>query len=124
VPPSAQTLPVSGCDLNQGRCSASLPGGGRLEVELAPRPVPVLKPLQIQLRLEGHEATRVVVDFSGVEMDMGFNQITLKPAGPGQFVGQGNLPVCATGAMRWQLAVRIEGPSGSLAVPFHFMSGH
>lgn len=124
LPPRDQTLPVSTCDLNQGACSVRLPGKGVLQVEIAPRPIPVLKPLQIQARLGGLAATGVQVDFSGVEMDMGFNQIRLKPTAPGQFAGQGNLPICVTGAMNWQVSFLIEAPGGTLAVPFRFTTGN
>lgn len=124
APPRDQTLPVSTCDLNQGACSARLPGGGELVVEMGPRPIPVLKPLQIHARLNGYAAKAVRVDFSGVGMDMGFNQSSLKQSAPGQFTGQGNLPVCVTGAMSWQVSFLIEGQGGTLAVPFHFSTGN
>ena len=124
APRGEQVLPVSPCDLNQGSCVVDLPGGGRLRVEITPRPIPVLKPLDVRLQLEGREAGRVRLDFSGVEMDMGFNQVSLGSLGGGRFAGQGNLPVCVTGAMRWQAAFLIETGSGSLTVPFHFTTGH
>ncbi|MCX8145068.1 MAG: hypothetical protein N3C59_01885 [Azovibrio sp.] len=119
-----QVLPVVPCDLNRGPCALDLPGGGRLQVEITPRPIPVLQPLALQVSLAGRAAKTVRLDFSGVDMDMGFNQVSLRPLGGGRFAGQGNLPICITGAMRWQAAVLIETDSGSLSVPFHFMSGH
>lgn len=124
VPGGAQVLPVLPCDLNQGPCMADLPGGGRLRVEIAPRPIPVLKPLDVRVALEGFQAEKVQLDFSGVEMDMGFNQVSLKPLGEGRFAGQGNLPVCVTGAMLWQAAFLIEGRGGRFSVPFRFTTGH
>lgn len=124
VPKGEQVLPVVACDLNQGPCTVELPGGGRVRVEIGPRPIPVLKPLDVQLALEGFQAEKVQLDFAGVEMDMGFNQVSLKPQGEGRFAGQGNLPVCITGAMIWQAAFLIEGRGGSLTVPFHFTTGN
>ncbi|MDO9063856.1 MAG: hypothetical protein Q7U25_01450, partial [Sulfuricella sp.] len=42
------SLPLNtACDLHQGPCATPLPGGGRLEFSLEPRPIPVLKPLKL-----------------------------------------------------------------------------
>lgn len=117
------TLPVPACDLNQGPCRVALPGGGHLVAEISPWPIPVLKPLSVKVSLEGYEASAVLLDFSGVEMDMGFNQVSLEAGPLGQFSGRGNLPVCVTGRMRWQASFILQGPGGRLAVPFHFDSG-
>lgn len=119
------TLPVSPCDLNQGACTVALPGGGRLVASIGPRPIPVLKPLHIEVNVQGRSVSGVRLDFSGVDMDMGFNQTELKPgessrAGELRFTGRGNLPVCVTGKMRWQVIFILDEGGASLAVPFHF----
>lgn len=124
APKGEQVLPVAACDLNLGPCTVELPGGGRLRVEIGPRPIPVLKPLDVRVAFEGFQAEKVLLDFSGVEMDMGFNQVSLKPLGEGRFAGRGNLPVCVTGAMVWQATFMIEGRAGRFGVPFRFITGH
>ena len=56
-PPQNISLPLNAaCDLQQGPCATSLPGGGRLEFSLEPRPIPVLKPLRLQVRATGFKA--------------------------------------------------------------------
>jgi hypothetical protein len=84
------------------------------------RPIPALKPLMVALALEGHAARRMRLNFSGVDMEMGFNPITLREESPGQFKGQGNLPVCVSGPMRWQATFILEDDQGSLAIPLRF----
>lgn len=118
----AHTLAVAACDLNRGACSVDLPGGGRLTAEITPRPIPVLKPLAVRLTLAGRKVDAARLEFSGVEMDMGFNQVVLT-ATDGGFVGSASLPVCVSGRMRWQAVFHIEGPDGRLDVPFQFDSG-
>ncbi|MDR3324036.1 MAG: hypothetical protein LBS89_07530, partial [Zoogloeaceae bacterium] len=92
-------------------------------VAILPRPIPVLKPLHIRLALAGATAKRVQVNFSGVEMDMGFNQITLQKGETGEFTGLGNLPVCVSGKMRWQATITLEDPAGTFAIPLQFATG-
>lgn len=121
-PQGAPALAVSACDLNRGACQVELPGGGRLTAEITPRPIPVLKPLAVRLTVAGRRIDAVRLEFSGVEMDMGFNQSVLA-ATDGGFVGTASLPVCVSGRMRWQAVFHIEGPDGRLDVPFQFDSG-
>lgn len=116
-------LPLSDCDLNLGPCRATLPSGAELVLEVSPRPIPVLLPLQFKLRLSGQRADQAVVDLTGVDMEMGFNRITLRPKDDGVLEGQGSLPVCVQGRMVWQAQVLL-GQHGEIAVPFRFASGH
>lgn len=115
--------PDADCDLSAGACSAALPGGGRLGFALTPRPIPVTAPLEMRVELDGIEADKVVVDFAGVNMDMGFNRPLLANDGPGRFAGQTTLPVCVTGRMTWQATVLIETGRTRIAVPFRFEAG-
>jgi len=115
--------PDAGCDISAGACSAALPGGGRLGFALTPRPIPVIAPLEMRVELDGIEADKVVVDFAGVNMDMGYNRPVLASTGPGRFAGQTTLPVCVTGRMTWQATVLIETGRTRIAVPFRFEAG-
>ncbi len=116
--------PEAGCDLQRRACRAVLPDGGRVELAIAPRPIPMVKPLQVEVRLDGLVATRVEVDFAGVDMNMGLNRPLLAPVAPGLYQGEATLPVCITGAMDWQATVLVETERARLAVPFRFASGH
>jgi len=118
--------PDSGCDLHRSACTASLPQGGKLKFTLMPRPIPVMSPFEMAVELEGAGAAadKVVVDFAGVDMSMGFNRPNLQAVGAGRFTGQAILPVCVTGRMTWQATVLIESGRTRTAVPFHFDAGH
>lgn len=115
-------IPDPGCDLHRQACGATLPGGGRIELAIAPRPIPVVQPLTVEVRVTGMEATKAEVDFAGVGMNMGYNRPTLPAAAPGRFAGTASLPVCITGTMSWQATVLLETDRQRISVPFRFDS--
>lgn len=123
LPVSDITLsPAPGCDLNLGACEVSLPGGGRLQFMLAPRPIAPVVPLQAGVVVEGIAANNVILDFSGVDMAMGLNRTPLVLSGGG-FSGTVSLPVCVSGRMAWRATVMIESERQRIAVPFLFEVG-
>ncbi len=122
---SAVTEP--GCNLHQHACTAKLLGGGRIELSLMPRPIPLIQPVKIEVKTTGideKEVRKVVVDFAGVSMNMGFNRPELVTAGSGVFRGETTLPVCITGNMAWQATVLIETGHERIAAAFRFNSEH
>lgn len=116
--------PDPGCDLQKTDCTAQLPNGGRLSLSLMPRPIPVAAPIEVMVDVQGVQADKVEVDFSGVSMNMGFNRLTLPSAGSGKFSGQASLPVCVSGRMAWQATVLVELGRTRMAIPFRFEAGH
>ncbi len=119
-PPEAEVLPLDGCDLQQQACRRTLPGGGELEFSITPRPIPLVSPLKLQVRVNGLEVRRVEVDFSGVSMNMGYNRPKLQKVGEGVFEGEGFLPVCIRQRMDWEARVLLYLPGRVLAVPYRF----
>jgi len=112
--------PLPGCDLNTQTCAAELPGGGHLELSITPHPIPVVKPLQVVVRLAGITADQIEIDFSGVSMDMGRQRKTLVADGRGGFSSEAMLPVCITGRMAWQATLVVSSAGRRIAVPFVF----
>jgi hypothetical protein len=95
----------TGCDLQRGPCYAHFPGGGKIEVVVTPRPIPLLRPVTVTVELRGIPAKTVEVDFSSPDMYMGYNRRALEADGVGRFSGQSVLPVCILDRMRWTLTV-------------------
>jgi len=122
LPKSDLTVtPDPGCDLQQTPCSVLLPGGERLSLNIGTRPIPLVKAFPVTVEVNG--ASRVEIDFSGVDMDMGFNRPQLQESSAGVFSGQATLPVCVTGRMAWQATVLVDLPGSRVAVPFRFVTG-
>ncbi|MFN3397723.1 MAG: hypothetical protein ACK4ZS_04220 [Sulfurimicrobium sp.] len=108
------------CSLSSETCALSLPDGGRLEFALGPRPVRLLSPLKLEIRVSGSDARPLEVDFTGVNTPMAFNRAYLIPSGNGVYGAQTGLPVCATGRMVWQATVLLENGERRMLAPFHF----
>jgi hypothetical protein len=75
-----------------------------MEFSLEPRPIPVLKPLRLEVRVAGFKADSMEVDFAGEDMKM----------------GQTSLPVCVRDKMSWQSTILVESDGKQIAVPFRF----
>jgi len=121
LPKADLTLtPPAGCDLNRQACAVELPGGGRIELALAPQPIPVVKPLQVAATFTGLAPNRVEIDFQGVTMNMGYNRVMLAADGSGRYGGEATIPVCVTGRMQWRATLMVETASQRIAVPFLF----
>lgn len=116
----AVVLPPPACDLSNDACSAPLPQGGRLTLSIEPRPIRPLQPLALNATLTGANATRLKIDFDGVDMRMGYNRPTLTGDGK-HFTGTTTLPVCVTGTMTWKATVLITTDTGRIAQPFRFV---
>ena len=95
-----------------------LPGGGRVRFAVEPSAIPVVEPLRLQVWTEDLDVSLVEVDFSGVDMNMGFNRPRLERVAPGRFAGEGMLPVCVRARMSWEARVLLHTPGGLQAVPF------
>jgi hypothetical protein len=110
------------CDLRAGPCISILPGGGRVSFGIRPLSIPVVEPLELEIRVEGVDAASAEVDFSGVDMNMGFNRPKLESRGGGVFSGDGMLPVCVRDAMEWEAKVLLRTPDGLVAAPYRFIT--
>jgi hypothetical protein len=108
------------CDLHREACRVELPEGGWLELSLQPRPVRMLIPFMIQVRLAGLTVDSVAVDFSGVEMDMGYNRPQLSRLEDGLYQASGMLPMCVDDRMSWRARVLLQQADGLGIVNFSF----
>jgi hypothetical protein len=109
-----------GCDLHRQACTAALPDGRRIALAITPRPIPLVRPFNLEVRLDGISASKVEVDFAGISMKMGYNRPALRPMGDGRYVGTATLPVCVTGRMAWRATVLVESGREHIAAPFEF----
>jgi hypothetical protein len=86
-----------------------------------PTTIPLLKPLTLDVQLEGFTANKVMVDIIGLNMDMGYNRPQLSIKNSQHFSGSTTLPVCTLDRMEWEARVIIETPdSGNYLIPFRF----
>lgn len=112
--------PPVDCDFAQGPCRYPL-AGGVLTFSVLPPDVPLMKPLELRLVMEGLEADAVAVEIRGLNMDMGLNRTRLLPDAGGGWSGETILPLCSQRRMQWEAAVQLEMQE-HVEVPFHFQT--
>ena len=110
------------CDLRAGPCVSPLPQGGSVSFAIVPRSIPVVKPLELQVNVDGLHVHKVEIDFSGVDMNMGFNRPALEKQQEGRFAGKGMLPVCVRDAMQWEAKVLLHTEQGLVSAPYRFIT--
>lgn len=116
-------FPDPACNLQKQVCEVDLPSGGKVALSLGAKPVPMVKPFEVQVSATGVRPGRIDVDFAGIDMNMGYNRPALRKDGEGHFVGEATLPVCITGHMDWQATVLVEVGNERIAVPYRFTTG-
>lgn len=108
------------CDLRKGSCRSELPQGGKLTFSINPNNIPVLKPLVLNVTIEGVSVSKVEVDFVGVDMDMGYNRSTMDKIDNRHFTGTAVIPVCVRSRMDWKASVLLSTDHGLIMAPFTF----
>jgi len=112
----------SACDLHAGPCVTKMMPAGRISFSIEPREIPVMKPLRLRVEVTEIDSRSVEIDFSGVDMNMGFNRVALERAGAGVYVGKAMLPVCIRDAMEWEANIMINTPRGLTSVVYRFVT--
>ena len=116
----ARIKPDKSCDLQKSACKLALPEGGEVTLSIEPRPIPLVKQLNISVNAQTIKPDSVVVDFKGTTMNMGPNNVTLKAQTEEFFSGNGMLPVCVRNRMEWQADVYLKTEKGIIVAPFIF----
>jgi hypothetical protein len=107
----------AGCDLQRGSCRAHFPDGGEMILSITPRPIPLLKPIEVNIELRNLPAGNVAVDVSSPDMNMGYNRRELAAHDGQRYRGHTVLPVCILKRMRWELrAIAHQGNTRHEAV--------
>lgn len=126
--PSASVASIQAlkCDLNQGECKALSAQGQSISLQLTPRPVPILKPIQIEAQLQGFLAKpeQIQVVLEGLNMYMGMQRAWLKPsANNDQYTGTLQIPSCQEHDMQWKVTLLLP-PRSSVERAEFFMQTH
>ena len=109
---------VEDCDLHTQACESQV-GNAKVTLKISPHPIPIAKPLGIELTLENIQAKKVELDISGVNMYMGFNRVTLLPITEGKFVGTSMLAFCTNQKMAWQITLIVHLANGKqVQIPY------
>ena len=114
-----------GCDLHRRACAARLPDGGRIELSITPRPIPMVDAAAGRGEDQRHGSGQGRSRFRRRRHEHGLQPPRTgrrRLLQPGLFRAEAMLPVCVTGKMAWAATVLVEAGRSRIAVPFHFNS--
>jgi len=107
------------CRLNERACVMKTPLGVVL-LQIQPRPIPVMKPLQISLTTDVAQIKSIKAEISGLNMEMGKLPFNLPKASAQEYKGNAMLPICTESRMHWLFKIQIETQDGLINIPFQF----
>ena len=107
------------CDLHVSACEATLNDGSLLSLEIEPKSIPLMKPLQFKVT-STIDVPSMEIKLFATNMNMGLHTITLKQTSKGTYEGEGMLPTCIMGNMIWQANVILNQLTQSQGAIFTF----
>ena len=119
-PPLFSTHASADCDLRTDTCEARFQHGRSIGLDIRPRGLPPSQPLQATVAIRGFDADTAVIEFSGVDMNMGLVRNELNARSDRLFVGETILPVCIRRSMVWRATVTATGADGIHKAAFDF----
>lgn len=108
------------CNLHTGPCQAVADSGETVEFSIIPTEIPLLKPLDLTVRLHSLKAEAVNIVFTGVDVDMGRIVYSLQSTDGIIYTGRASLSVCSRQKMTWQALVTIKTKNSEIGIPFRF----
>jgi len=109
---------IKDCDLHQQACESKM-GEAKAVLKISPHPIPIAKPLGIEVELHNLQADKVELDISGINMYMGYNRVNLMSTKPGHFVGTSMLAFCTNQKMQWQITLMVHLSDGKqIQIPY------
>jgi len=123
LPVNIKLPPVSECKLQLQPCTALLPSGAEIELEISPKNPEPTEPLFLTARFKGFEPDSVQVAFDGKTMPMGFLEYELNKQASSnsdviQYDGDGGLSVCVIGSMEWVVLLKLSQDDNTFEIPF------
>ena len=110
------------CNLHTQSCSVILDTNQTLILDIAPKPIPLMKPLVFRLYAPSSGLLSVELKLFATNMNMGLHTFTLHATQDGWYEGEGMLPTCVVGNMIWQANVILNTPTQSLGAVFYFQT--
>ncbi len=109
------------CDLQADSCDLEFPAGEKIRLEITPRPIFANQKQKAILTLRNAIWKIDSIDFSGVNMEMGFNRPKFKKVSQNEYHAEFILEACTSNQIKWQALILVdEGITQKLGIPFYF----
>jgi len=115
-------MKTQSCDLHNNQCLIKMTPTKHLILEVTPRPINMVQPIEIHIKKVSFKIKKAWVDFSSTEMNMGFNRPPFQKNGPQDFIAKTLLPSCTEPRMTWTLTLLIYEEENIYKIPFLFTS--
>lgn len=110
------------CNLHKETCSVEH-NQQLVTLKISPQPIPIARPLGIEVELANMEVQQMEIDISGVNMYMGYNRVPLKTYRPNYWVGTSMLAFCTQEKMEWQVTLLITLKNGKqIQIPYQLIT--
>jgi len=115
--------PISNtCDLHNSACESKM-GDAVVSLKISPHPIPIARPLGIEVHVKDLDVQSMELDISGVNMYMGYNRVELTKINKNRFVGTSMLAFCTNAKMDWQITLMIHQKDGTqIQIPYSLVT--
>ncbi|CAA6809411.1 MAG: Unknown protein [uncultured Thiotrichaceae bacterium] len=91
------------CHLQTTPCSLRFSDGNEITLDITPKPISALIPLSFDIKTSNDVFSKLAIQVTGINMDMGNTQFPIPKTAAQQFIGEGILPICTQSTMLWQI---------------------
>lgn len=110
------------CNLHQETCAVEQ-NEQLVTLKISPQPIPIARPLGIEVELANMDVQQMEIDISGINMYMGYNRVPLKSYRPNYWVGTSMLAFCTQERMEWQVTLLITLKDGKqIQIPYQLIT--
>lgn len=102
----------STCDLAKTPLCSISNNDQKIELSLMPQPVREGQEIEVKVTSTLTDWTPILVDFDGIEEDMGYIRPTLKAASKELYQTKFELPICELKGMQWNVRVILQNSAG------------
>ena len=110
------------CDLHKASCETQM-GDAMVSLKISPHPIPIARPLGIEVHVKNLDVQSMELDISGINMYMGYNRVELTKINANRFVGTSMLAFCTNQKMDWQVTLMIHQKDGKqIQIPYSLVT--
>lgn len=111
------------CDLQKEACSVILEDGSDIILSINPRPIPLMKPIELTVKTKGINLDNLKLKVYATNMNMGLIEKSLSKTTKNIYKGKITLPTCIVGNMIWDVNIIANKPTKSIGATFEFKTG-
>ena len=111
------------CDLQEEACSVTLEDGSDITLSINPRPIPLMKPIELSVKTKGINLDSLKLKVYATNMNMGLIEKSLGKTAKNSYEGRITLPTCIVGNMIWNVNIIANKPTKSIGATFEFKTG-